>query len=79
MINFYNRKGFELHQYVVGTSFGSVLMEMLPVHCSMMHLHSQGTGFGKTTVMEAGLSVWGDPEELLCMRRILLQHKNAQR
>ena len=65
MINFYNRDGFELHQYVIGTSFGSVLMEMLPIHCSMMHLHSGGTGFGKTTVMEAGLSVWGDPEELL--------------
>ena len=65
MVSFYDRDDFELHQYVVAASFGSVLMELMPVHCSLVHLHSPKSGYGKTTVMEAGLTAWGDPEELM--------------
>ena len=50
---------------MVAASFGSVLMELMPVHCSLVHLHSPKSGYGKTTVMEAGLTAWGDPEELM--------------
>ena len=53
MVGFYNQKDLELHQYVVASSFGSVLMELMPVHCSLVHLHSPKSGYGKTTVMEA--------------------------
>jgi hypothetical protein len=64
LINFYDRDGFELHQFIVCTSFGSPLMSFLPIHCAGLHLHG-GTGVGKTTAMNAALSVWGDHEELL--------------
>ena len=63
-MDFYNRDGFELHQFVVGTSFGSVLMNFSPINCGTLHLDG-GSGVGKTTAMYAGLSLWGSPEVLL--------------
>ena len=64
-INFYNKDGFELHQFVVGTSFGSPLMQFSPIKCAALHIYSKDSGLGKTTAMEAGVSVWGKPEDLL--------------
>jgi uncharacterized protein (DUF927 family) len=59
-INFYNRDGFELHQYVVGTAFGSILMKFMgEISCAALHLHSKESGVGKTTALLAALSVWG--------------------
>jgi|TARA_X000001382_G_scaffold130935_3_gene127988 hypothetical protein len=65
MINFYDRDDFELHQFVVATSFGSPLMQFLPIHCATLHLHGD-TGIGKTTVQMAAVSVWGNPSQLIC-------------
>jgi hypothetical protein len=61
---FYNAEDLELHQFVIGTSFGSPLMQFSPIHCMGLHIHG-GSGVGKTTAMNAGLSVWGLPEDLL--------------
>ena len=60
-INFYNRDGFELHQFVVGTSFGSPLMHFSSINCAALHIYSKDSGVGKTTAMLAGASVWGRP------------------
>ena len=65
MADFYNREGFELHQYVVATSFGSPLMALMPVACAGFHVHSKDSGLGKTTAMYVGASVWGNPEQLV--------------
>ena len=65
MANFYDRDGFELHQYIVATSFGSPLMSLMPVACSGFHVHSKDTGLGKTTAMIVGASVWGKPAQLV--------------
>ena len=65
MANFYNRDGFELHQYVVASAFGSPLMSLMPIACSGFHLHSKDTGLGKTTAMHVGASVWGNPKTLV--------------
>ena len=65
MANFYNRDGFELHQYMVATSFGSPLMSLMPVACSGFHVHSKDSGLGKTTAMYVGASVWGNPKQLV--------------
>jgi hypothetical protein len=61
-INFYNRPGFEPHQYVVGCSFGSVLMALTPIRGSIFHFHSKDSGLGKTSAMFAGASIWADPD-----------------
>ena len=68
-INFYNRDGFELHQFVVGTSFGSPLMQFSPINCAALHIYSKDSGVGKTTAMLAGASVWGRPEDLIIHER----------
>ena len=68
-INFYNRDGFELHQFVVGSSFGSILMNLSPVNCAALHIHSKESGVGKTTAIAAAVSVWGRPEELIINER----------
>ncbi len=65
MANFYDRDGFELHQYIVASAFGSPLMALSPVACSGFHVHSKESGLGKTTAMFVGASVWGNPEELV--------------
>lgn len=62
---FYARPGFELHQYVVASGFGSVLMHFMPVHAAGLHLYSKDSGLGKTTAMLAAISIWGRAEKLL--------------
>ena len=65
-VNFYNRDGLELHQYVVGTAFGSILMPFFGREkCAALHIHSKGTGHGKTTALHAAATVWGSPEALV--------------
>ena len=65
MANFYNRDGFELHQYIVASAFGSPLMSLMPIACSSLHVHSKESGLGKTTAMHVGASVWGNPKTLV--------------
>tara|TARA_R110000796_G_scaffold238707_1_gene359141 strand:- start:202 stop:1656 length:1455 start_codon:yes stop_codon:yes gene_type:complete len=65
MANFYDRDGFELHQYIVGTGFGSPLMALSPVACAGFHVHSKESGIGKTTAMYVGASIWGSPKALV--------------
>ena len=68
-MNFYNRDNFELHQFVLGTSFGSPLMKFSPINCAALHIYSKESGVGKTTAMIAGASVWGSPEDLIMHER----------
>ena len=66
LVDFYNKPGFELHQYVLCTGFGSILMHFLDdIACSALHLYSKDSGLGKTTAMRAAASIWGDPDELV--------------
>jgi hypothetical protein len=65
IMDFYNRPGMEMHQYVIGLSFGSPLMQFVPQCASLFHVHSEDTGLGKTTAMMAGASIWGNPEQML--------------
>jgi hypothetical protein len=63
--DFYNRDGMELHQYILGLSFGSPFMQFVPQCASLFHVYSQDPGLGKTTAMMAGASIWGNPELIL--------------
>lgn len=63
---FYNRPEFEEHQYMFGLSFGSPLMEFVPnIAGAIYHLTSADSGYGKTTGMFAGASVWGNHKRLV--------------
>lgn len=64
-LEFFNRPGFELHQFMFGMTFGAPLMQFQAVHAAAFHIYSKGSGLGKTTAMLAGASVWGDPDLLM--------------
>lgn len=65
MANFYAQDKFEMHQYVVGTAFGSPLMALTPIACLGLHIHCKESGAGKTTAIKVASGVWGQPEELV--------------
>lgn len=74
-MEFYNRPGMEAHQFMVGISFGSALMQFQPINAAAFHLYSKESGLGKTTGMLAGASVWGDPDQLMMQERDTINTK----
>lgn len=64
-ISFFDKPGMEAYQYALGTGFGAVLSRMTPLHGSLLHMYSKESGFGKTTVLKIGASIWGDPREFV--------------
>jgi hypothetical protein len=65
MANTYGGKGMELRQMMVCMGFGSPLMDMIDnVACCGFHIYSKGSGLGKTSCLDAAISVWGEPERL---------------
>ena len=62
---FYERPGMEIHQFVIGLSFGSIFTEFTPVNAALLHLYSPESGLGKTTALQAAASVWGDPSKMV--------------
>jgi len=63
LVRVYDQPGMEVYQLVMCASFGSPLMAFLPDSGLLIHLNSH-TGYGKTTLQLAALSVWGSPELL---------------
>lgn len=59
----YDQPGMEIYQLMMCASFGSPLMAFLPDNGVLFHLYSY-TGYGKTTLQLAALSVWGNPTQL---------------
>ena len=64
LMNFYNKPGYELHQYVLGIGFGSPLMAVTGLNSMAVHLYG-GSGVGKTTAQMAALGIWGSPDDLM--------------
>jgi len=60
LMEFYTRPGMEIHQAVILSGFGSILMPFSAVHCLTIHLNGI-SGLGKTTAMLSAASVWGNP------------------
>ena len=67
--DFFNRQGMEMHQYIVGLSFGSPFVAFSPEGSALFHAYSKDTGYGKTTAMKVGNSIWGNPHSLLSAER----------
>lgn len=65
ILDFFNRKEFDLHQIIIGTAFGSPLMQLASTHSALMHIHSDGSGFGKTTTAKIALGIYGQPTRLI--------------
>ena len=67
-LDFFNRSGLELQQFVVCMGFGSILMPLTGLNSFGVHLYG-GTGVGKTTAMYCNTGVWGDPHGLTLGQR----------
>ena len=64
-MSFYKKSGMELHQFIIGLSFGSIFTKFTPVNGAVLHVFSKDSGIGKTTAMLAGASIWGNPAHLV--------------
>ena len=64
-MSFYKKPGMELHQFIIGLSFGSIFTKFTPVNGAVLHVFSKDSGIGKTTAMLAGASIWGNPAHLV--------------
>jgi len=64
-MEFFNRPGCEVHQFMFGLSLGAPLMQFQPINAAAFHIYSKNSGLGKTTSMLAGASIWGDPSALM--------------
>lgn len=62
---FFNRPGFELYQFAIGVGFGSPLMSLTAINAAIVHLWSEDSGLGKTTVLHCASGIWGDPMEVM--------------
>lgn len=70
-MEFWNRPGMELHQFVVCAGFGAPLMKLTPHNAALIHLWSKGSGYGKSTVQYAAAGIWGNP------KRVVMQLKDT--
>jgi len=73
--NFFNQPGMELHQFIVLTSFASVMMESSSVNAMGTHIWSKESGLGKTTAMLVAAGAWGKPKALIMHRNDTLNAK----
>jgi len=64
-MEFYNQPGMEVHQFIIGLSFGSIFTDFTAINAALLHVFSPDSGIGKTTALNAGASIWGDPSKLV--------------
>jgi len=65
MFNNFGKEGFETHAFAAMSGFGSPLLKFTGFEGVVINLFSGASGTGKTAVLKAALSVWGDPKGLM--------------
>ena len=68
ILDFFNRDGMALQQFLVCMGFGSLLMPLTGLNSFGVHLFG-GTGVGKTTAMYCNIGIYGDPHMLTLGQR----------
>jgi hypothetical protein len=61
----YSTEPFDLHALGLLAGFGSTLMHLSPENGGMINFFSKKSGTGKTTILMASNSIWGDPKALM--------------
>lgn len=70
-INIYGREGMELRAFGFFCGFGSLLMPFLDQASAVVNLYNPESGQGKTAILQAMTSIYGDPD--LSAKLILLR------
>jgi hypothetical protein len=65
IINIYNASEFDRHAFGVLAGFGSILMNLSPENGGVVNFFSKKSGTGKTTILRAVNSIFGDPKALM--------------
>ena len=60
-INTYARPGMELRAYGFFCGFGSLLMPLIDQNAAVVNLYNPTSGQGKTAILQAMTSIWGNP------------------
>ena len=61
-INVYAREGMELRAFGFFCGFGSLLMPFLDQSSALVNLYNPESGQGKTAILQAMMSIYGDPD-----------------
>lgn len=70
MADFYYRHDMLLHQWMMGVSFGSPLMQFIDnIPYAHLHVHSDDSGYGKTTGLMSAVSIWGNYKSLIVSQK----------
>jgi hypothetical protein len=62
-VNFYARPGLELRAFGFFCGFGTLLMPFLDKASAVVNLYNPKSGQGKTAILQAMMSIYGDPAE----------------
>ena len=65
VVDFYNVPNMDIHAAGVLAGFGSVLMHLSPESGGVLNYYSKKSGSGKTTILRAANSIFGDPVNLM--------------
>lgn len=60
-LKFYNKPGYERHQFLIASSLGSTLLHMLDFSGVLVNCTGDA-GAGKSTALKAAASLWGPPK-----------------
>lgn len=67
VVNAYARPAMEPRAFAFFMGFGNLLLKFTPLEGYMLSLMSQKSGTGKTTILHAISSIYGNPKEGWCM------------
>lgn len=62
VVNIYGRPGMEAKAFALMMGFGNILLKFTNLEGYLLSLKSQGSGSGKTTILHAVNSIYGDPK-----------------
>lgn len=65
---FYNKPGREMFMFVLFAGFGSPLVPFSNQNGGVISLFSEGSGTGKTTILQMINSIFGHPEDLMLIK-----------
>lgn len=65
VMKMYEKEAFDLHAFGILAGFGSIFMRMSPENGGVVNYFSKRSGTGKTTILRAVNSIFGDPRALM--------------
>jgi hypothetical protein len=75
VFNLYSRPGMEANAFAALTAFGAPLLKFTGQRGAIINLVFHGSGSGKSTTLAVCNSVWGHPDNLMCIPKDTINAK----